>query len=133
MNVIERHRPPSTNSTAQRVGDSGRNHDAITVERHTVTVLVASARHSLVRACRKAASTAGLTLIVSPDGLHALMTALRQRPALIVLDSALPGVDPDTVETMLARDVRTAEVPLLRCVGAGTTDPSDRTPDGHAA
>jgi hypothetical protein len=133
MNVIERRRPPSPNSAAQRVADSGRNHDAITLGRRAATVLVASARHSLVRACRKAALTAELTLIVSPDGLHALMSALRQPPALIVLDSALAGVDADTVETMLGRDVRTAGVPVLRCAGARTTEPSDRTPDGHAA
>jgi CheY-like chemotaxis protein len=133
MTVIERRRSPTVDSASQRVADSRPNHDVITLGRRTVTVLVASARHSVVRACRKAALTAGLTLVVSPDGLHALMTALRQPPALIVLDSALPGVAPDAVEMMLARDVRTAEVPVLRCVGAGVTDPSDRTPDGHVA
>jgi DNA-binding response OmpR family regulator len=99
----------------------------------TVTVLLATASLCLVRAFRRVASNAGLMVVVSPDGLHALMSALRQPPGLIVLDSALPGVDANTVETMLARDVRTTAVPVLRCAGAGVTAPSDRAPTGHAA
>jgi len=79
-----------------------------------VTVLVATARNSLVRAFQRAALVIGLTLAVSPDGLHTLMTAVREPPGLIILDSDVPGVDADTVERMLARDERTAGVPVVR-------------------
>jgi CheY-like chemotaxis protein len=78
------------------------------------SVLLATNRPSLARAARVAALALGLALYVSPDGLHALMSAVRQEPDLILLDPALTGVDADTVERMLGRDGRTAGIPTVR-------------------
>jgi hypothetical protein len=84
------------------------------VPRRTFTVLLASARRSLVAQFRVALLAAGLNLTVSPDGLHALMSAIRERPALVILDDELPGVCADYVEEWLAKDVRTAGARVVR-------------------
>ena len=76
-------------------------------------VLLASARRSLAAWFRVAVTAAGLSLAVSPDGLHALMTAVRNPPELIILDDDLEGVDADLVEEMLSRDARTATTPIM--------------------
>jgi hypothetical protein len=61
-----------------------------------------------------ALATAGLAFSVSPDGLHAVMSAVRQSPELVILDDDLPGVDADCVEEMLGRDARTAAARIMR-------------------
>lgn len=98
-----------------------------------VKVLVATARNSLVRAFQRAALVIGLTLAVSPDGLHTLMAAVREPPELIILDSEVPGVDADTVERMLARDQRTAGVPVVRLPNEADPDRYDELPVGPVA
>jgi hypothetical protein len=98
-----------------------------------VTILVATVRQSLVRAFQRAAVVMGLALVVSPDGLHTLMSAVREPPALIILDSDVPGVEADAIQRRLARDVRTARVPILRLPGGSPDDRADRLPGGHAA
>jgi len=81
--------------------------------RRESTVLLATARKSLVAWFRVALATVGLTLVVSPDGLHALMTAVREPPELVILDDDLPGVDAERVEHLLARDARTAKARIV--------------------
>lgn len=76
-------------------------------------VLLATARRSLANWFKVALATAGLSLTVSPDGLHALMSAVRESPDLVILDDDLPGVDAERVEEMLARDGRTAGARIL--------------------
>jgi hypothetical protein len=98
-----------------------------------VTVLVATARQSLVRAFQTAALVVGVTLAVSPDGLHTLMSAVREPPALIILDPDVPGVEADAIQRRLARDTRTARVPILRLPGRPTDDRANVLPDGYVA
>lgn len=92
------------------------------------TVLLATARRALIRALALAAIGAGLNVAVSLDGLHALMSAVREPPALIFLDNDLPGVAADLVERMLARDARTARVPVVRIA----SPPADSAEDSDA-
>lgn len=103
--------------------------------RSAVTVLVATARQSLVQAFQRAALVVGLTLVVSPDGLHTLMSAVREPPALIVLDPDVPGVEADAIQRKLARDARTARVPIWRLPGRPQTtgESADGLSDGHVA
>ena len=96
---------------------------AAALARRPVTLLLATGRVAVLLAFEKAAWTAGLTLVASPDGLHAIMSALRRPPTVIVLDAVLPGVDADTVEAMLGRDPRTACIPLVRIAGPPDTSP----------
>jgi DNA-binding response OmpR family regulator len=98
-----------------------------------VTVLIATARQSLVRAFQRAALFVGLTLVVSPDGLHTLMTAVSKPPALIILDSDVPGIEADTIQRRLARDSRTAGVPVLRLPGRSMESAQHELTDGHVA
>jgi len=72
------------------------------------TVLLATARRPLVAWLRAVLAAAGLSLSVSPDGLHALMSAVRNPPEIIIVDDDLPGVGADRLEQLLARDERTA-------------------------
>lgn len=77
-------------------------------------MLLASARRSLVARFQVVLSTVGLSLVVSPDGLHALMNAFHDPPELVILDDDLVGVDADRVEEMLGRDTRTAATRIVR-------------------
>lgn len=81
--------------------------------RRALTILIASARQSLVACLRVAVATAGIGLMVSPDGLHAVMSAVRQPPQLVILDDDLPGVDAAHVEQLLAQDARTAHIRVV--------------------
>lgn len=86
---------------------------AIPAPGKNVTLLLATARRWLVAWFQLALATEGLSLAVSPDGLHALMSAVRQPPELVLLDDDLPGVDAERVEQMLARDARTARARVM--------------------
>ena len=77
-------------------------------------ILLATARGTIMQKLGLAAVALGLTVSVSPDGLHALMSAVRDPPEFIILDDDLPGVDADWVERMLARDGRTAGARVVR-------------------
>jgi hypothetical protein len=90
------------------------------------SVLLASARRSLVTWFQVALATIGLSLMVSPDGLHALMSAVRNPPELVILDDDLEGVDADWVEQMLGRDARTASARIMRVKSL-----IDAPADGH--
>lgn len=93
-------------------------------------ILAATTRQSLLRAMKMAVLAAGLSLSVSPDGLHALMSAVQQPPELIILDEDIGGVDSDSVERMLARDARTCNVPIVRVRAQSKLTPLDWvTPD----
>jgi hypothetical protein len=86
---------------------------ALPAPRQGATVLLATARRSLVTWFRVALATANLNLMVSPDGLHALMSAVHQPPELVILDDDLPGVRADRLEQLLARDARTASTHVM--------------------
>ncbi|MBN1513336.1 MAG: hypothetical protein JXB13_15070 [Phycisphaerae bacterium] len=81
-------------------------------------VLLATARYSLVRVFGRMAIHLDFALLVSPDGLHALMAALQWTPDLVVLDSALPGITVEQVEAGLARDARTQSIPRVCIMGS---------------
>jgi hypothetical protein len=52
--------------------------------------------------------------MVSPDGLRALTSAVRNPPEFIILDDDLAGVDTDRIEAMRGRDTRTAAARIVR-------------------
>jgi DNA-binding response OmpR family regulator len=56
---------------------------------------------------------AGFVPIFAKDGTRALAAARDERPALIVLDLMLPGVDGLEVCKILRRDASTASIPIL--------------------
>ena len=58
-----------------------------------ITVLVADDNDVAQRLCRRVLEKAGYTVLIASDGLQAVEVALSQRPAMILMDVAMPGID----------------------------------------
>jgi CheY-like chemotaxis protein len=58
-----------------------------------ITVLVADDNDVAQRLCRRVLEKAGYTVLIAADGLQAVEVALSQRPAMILMDVAMPGID----------------------------------------
>ena len=59
----------------------------------SITVLVADDNDVAQRLCRRVLEKAGYTVLIAVDGLQAVEVALSQRPAMILMDVAMPGID----------------------------------------
>jgi CheY-like chemotaxis protein len=59
----------------------------------SLTVLVADDNDVAQRLCRRVLEKAGYTVLIAGDGLQAVEVALSQRPAMILMDVAMPGID----------------------------------------
>lgn len=57
------------------------------------TVLVADDNEVAQRLCKRVLEKAGYGVLIAADGLQAVDIALRQRPAMILMDVAMPGID----------------------------------------
>lgn len=56
---------------------------------------------------------AGYGTLEAANGSDAIVLAARERPALILLDLVLPGIDGWTVATILRNDPGTAAIPIV--------------------
>ena len=74
-------------------------------------VLVADDNEVAQRLCRRVLEKAGYAVLIAADGLQAVDIALSQRPAMILMDVAMPGSD--GLEAM--RRIK-AEIPSLPIV-----------------
>jgi CheY-like chemotaxis protein len=61
--------------------------------RAAVTVLVADDNDVAQRLCKRVLEKAGYTVLIAADGLQAVEVALSKRPAMILMDVAMPGID----------------------------------------
>jgi CheY-like chemotaxis protein len=61
----------------------------------------------------------GLSPRCSPDGLHAILSAVQRRPDLIVLDGAMPPVGSLSVAEALRRDRKLSTVPIVILIDDG--------------
>ncbi len=59
----------------------------------SITVLVADDNDVAQRLCRRVLEKAGYTVLIAADGLKAVEVALSERPAMILMDVAMPGID----------------------------------------
>ncbi|HEY6116052.1 MAG TPA: response regulator [Candidatus Dormibacteraeota bacterium] len=57
------------------------------------TVLVADDNEVAQRLCKRVLEKAGYGVLIAGDGLQAVDIALRERPAMILMDVAMPGID----------------------------------------
>src|SRR5947207_1308081 len=57
------------------------------------TVLVADDNEVAQRLCKRVLEKAGYAVLIAADGLQAVDIALKQRPAMILMDVAMPGID----------------------------------------
>jgi CheY-like chemotaxis protein len=58
-----------------------------------ITVLVADDNDVAQRLCKRVLEKAGYTVLIAADGLQAVEVALTKRPAMILMDVAMPGID----------------------------------------
>ena|SRR5579864_45168 len=57
------------------------------------TVLVADDNDVAQRLCKRVLEKAGFGVLIAADGLQAVDTAFRERPSMILMDVAMPGID----------------------------------------
>src|SRR2546430_15814100 len=74
-------------------------------------VLVADDNEVAQRLCKRVLEKAGYLVLIAADGLQAVDIALSQRPAMILMDVAMPGID--GLEAM--RRIK-AEIPTMPIV-----------------
>ena len=58
-----------------------------------VSVLVADDNDTAQRLCRRVLERAGYTVLTALDGIAAVRMAIQERPALVLMDVAMPGID----------------------------------------
>ena len=56
-------------------------------------MLVADDNDVAQRLCRRVLEKAGYVVLIAADGLQAVDVALAQRPSMILMDVAMPGID----------------------------------------
>ncbi|HEY1162939.1 MAG TPA: response regulator [Candidatus Dormibacteraeota bacterium] len=64
-----------------------------TTGKGAITVLVADDNDVAQRLCRRVLEKAGYSVLIAGDGLEAVEMALNKRPAMILMDVAMPGID----------------------------------------
>jgi len=67
--------------------------DAASPSEKAITVLVADDNEVAQRLCRRVLEKAGYVVLIAADGLQAVEVALSKRPAMILMDVAMPGID----------------------------------------
>jgi CheY-like chemotaxis protein len=67
--------------------------EAGTSSKSAVTVLVADDNDVAQRLCRRVLEKAGYSVLIAVDGLQAVEMAMSNRPAMILMDVAMPGID----------------------------------------
>ncbi len=77
------------------------------------TILVVDNEPRVVELIRTGLELEGLRIVACVDGSAAVELARRERPALILLDLASPGIDGWAVLDRLEQDSRTAGIPVV--------------------
>ncbi len=77
------------------------------------TILVVDDEPGIVKIARDYLERAGFQVISAGDGPTALRLARQERPALIVLDLMLPGMDGLDITRILRQDMLTAHIPII--------------------
>jgi len=75
---------------------------------------------------RMSLERAGHEVIDAEDGLRGIALAMKQRPEIIVLDLMMPVMDGYGVLAELAKDPRTAEVPVVVLSARAIPDEAER-------
>jgi CheY-like chemotaxis protein len=81
---------------------------------------------------RMSLERAGHQVLVAEDGLRGVAIAMKQRPEVIVLDLMMPVMDGYGVLAELAKDPRTATVPVLVLSARAIPEEEDRATQAGA-
>lgn len=85
---------------------------------HSETIVVVDDTIEIRELLAEVLSLEGFRVVPCPDPLDALDTVVAERPALVIVDLTMAGVDGLTVVDRLAADPRTRATPFLICSGA---------------
>src|SRR5256885_16485504 len=88
------------------------------------TVLVADDNEVAQRLCKRVLEKAGYPVLIAADGLQAVDIALKERPEMILMDVAMPGID--GLEAM--RRVKTEIPPIPTVIARPHSMSSDPDP-----
>jgi CheY-like chemotaxis protein len=94
--------------------------------RHMARVLVIDDEPDVRWLIRMSLERAGHEVIDAEDGLRGVALAQRQRPQIIVLDLMMPVMDGYAVLDALAKDERTASVPVVVLSARAIPDEAER-------
>jgi CheY-like chemotaxis protein len=76
-------------------------------------VLLVDDEQAIRTICRVNLEGDGLAVLEAEDGAEALAEIRRERPALVLLDVMMPGIDGWSVAEQLAGDVETRDIPVV--------------------
>jgi two-component system phosphate regulon response regulator PhoB len=85
-------------------------------------ILIVEDEHDIAELIAFNLKRAGYGVIIAHDGIEGTAMAMRERPALIVLDLMLPGRDGFGVFRELRRDARTAAIPVIMLTARAQTE-----------
>jgi len=85
---------------------------------HGETIVVVDDTIEIRELLAEVLSLEGFRVVPCPDPLDALDTVVAERPALVIVDLTMAGVDGLAVVDQLAADPRTRATPFLICSGA---------------
>jgi two-component system phosphate regulon response regulator PhoB len=83
------------------------------------TILIIEDEEDILELLRFNIEAAGFQAVTALDGFEGLEKARTQRPALVLLDLMLPGLDGFEVCKELKRDRRTADIPVIMLTARG--------------
>ena len=75
------------------------------------TVLVADDNDVAQRLCKRVLEKAGFGVLIAADGLQAVDIAFKERPSMILMDVAMPGID--GLEAMRRIKVEMPSIPIV--------------------
>jgi len=85
-------------------------------------ILVVDDRERTVRAVQRILQKEGFEVLTALDGVTGLQKAQQEKPDLIILDVAMPGMDGYEVCRHLKADQGTAGIPVVMLTGKGRID-----------
>jgi len=85
-------------------------------------ILIVEDEHDIAELIAFNLRRAGYEVSLAHDGIEGTTMALRERPALIVLDLMLPGRDGFGVFRELRRDARTSSIPVIMLTARAQTE-----------
>ncbi|HEV8337998.1 MAG TPA: response regulator [Candidatus Polarisedimenticolia bacterium] len=76
-------------------------------------VMIVDDEPDLIRALGLRLKAAGYEVLAAADGIRAMQMAIRDQPAVILLDIGMPGGDGHTIVRRLKASIRTMTIPII--------------------
>ncbi|WP_454743861.1 response regulator [Cupriavidus necator] len=92
--------------------------------RSTATVLLVDDDHLLLQGCSLLLKSLGFSVIVASDGSKALDLARSTRPAIVVTDLNMPGLDGAGLCRAIRADELLKGIPLIVCTASNWSAPA---------